>query len=630
MKSNINSFLHFSINDVIVSFKWIHDKQPESIFEEPMFGKLREWHELYNLCVDCYVFEKSGSFELGNLQDIYWKELKENAGWLRLGWHQVQPGEITASLNEQISSAKRVHDLIVQKCGDRGFCRSLRLHLFAGDARLISHLHEMGVSTFLTVDADKRISYDMTEEQCGKLNEAGGLWDARRKILYKQTDIRLDRLGEEYAIEDALHDAHLCANRQPYKRSLEVFCHEWRFLKICDACQEFIGKVSLIPKRLYMNAAVRANEYIYFTDICSPFLYQMNIASRQIDILGNLSVECSGMKYASMTLYGSKIWMVPWEAPNILIYDLKNQELTEVYFPDSNVINGLLINNDWQNEYRKTVCCRERLWLLPRKGKALLCVDMENCSFCILGEFPEGICFDEQKSMMFKCMDLYNDWVYLFADGCSHNLKINANTGAIEIWNEHFRGDFGIKLDENKALLSPTVSGTPLRIYKDDLEIFEEMELPDCLWQEEKLYAFWYACRVRDDIYILPHEANGILKISDKNRISLVEYLDVEFYSMRPNKGFSGYDVMDLENAIWAIPYMGNQILQISPDGKISDVIEIEIPLEMFHRDLLQNKEILYETYWNTLEDFIKTNSQQRKRKITLIQASKEDFFGKN
>lgn len=631
MKSNINQFIHFSIDDVIESFKWIHDRQPESIFDEPMFGRLREWHEIYDLCFDCYVFEKSGSFQLCDLQDVYWEELRENAGWLKLGWHQLQPGEITIALSEQIASAKRVYDLIIEKCGERGFSRSLRLHMFAGDSELIAFLKEFGVSTFLTADADERISYDMTEEQCGKLNKTGGFWDKSREINYKRTDIRLDKLGEEYVVKDVLYDAYVCANRQPRKRSLEVFCHEWRFLKICNACEEFIEKLPSISKKLYMNAAVRVDKFIYFTDAYSPFLYQMDITSRKIDILGDLPVERSGMKYASMALYDSKIWMVPWEEAKILVYDLKCRKLTEIYFPKSRALDRLQINNKRPAVYRKAVSCGKYLWLLPRREKALLCINMENYSFCVVDGFPEEISFDEQKLMTFKCMALYGGWIYLFSDGCSHNLKVNANTGTMEIWNQDFRSDFGIKLDENKTLLSPTVSGAPLRIYDDNFGTFEEIELPGYLWQEAKIYAFWYACRIRDDIYILPHEANGILKVSSKNcTLDFVEYSDIEFYSMRPNKGFSGYDVIDLEDMVWVIPYMGNQILQISSDGKLSDVIKMEIPLEMFHRGIFPNKDVLYETAWNTLEDFIKMSSRWSNWEITMTQVDKEEFFGDN
>lgn len=631
MKSNINQFIHLSIDDVIESFRWIHDKHPESIFDEPMLGRLKKWHEVYNLCVDCYVFEKSGSFQLCDLQDIYWEELRKNVGWLKLGWHQLRPGEITITLSEQIASAKRVYDLIVEKCGERGFSRSLRLHMFAGDSELISFLKELGVSTFLTADADERISYDMTEEQCGKLNKAGGFWDESRKINYKRTDIRLDRLGEEYAVKDALHDAYVCVNRQPRKRSLEIFCHEWQFLKICDACEEFIEKLPLTPKKLYMNTAVRIDKFVYFTDVCSSFFYQMDITSGEIDILGDLPVESGGMKYASMVLYESKIWMVPLDAAKILVYDLKCRELTEIHFPESCALDGLQINNERQVEYSKTVSCGKYLWLLPKREKTLLCVNMENYRFCVIDGFPDEISFDEQKRMMFKCMDLYNGWIYLFSDACSHNLKINAKTGTMEVWNKDFRSDFGIKLDENKTLLSPTVSGAPLRIYDDALGTFKEIKLPDYLWQEEKIYAFWYACRIRDDIYILPHEANGILKFSCKNRtFDLLEYPDVEFYSLRPNKGFSGYDVIDMEDVVWVIPYMGNQILQISPDGKVSDIIEMEIPLEMFHRGIFQYKDVMYETAWNTLVDFLNMNSQWSNREITIAQVGKEEFFGED
>ena len=90
---NIGQFVHFSIDDVIRCFQWIYEAQPDSIFDEPMLKKVKEWHDTYKLHCDLYVFEKCHEFTLEQLQDRYWEELKQNSSWLKLAWHQADAKE---------------------------------------------------------------------------------------------------------------------------------------------------------------------------------------------------------------------------------------------------------------------------------------------------------------------------------------------------------------------------------------------------------------------------------------------------------------------------------------------------------------------------------------------------------
>lgn len=49
--------IHFSIDDVINSFRWMYRNQSVSIFDMNFYGTLREWHLQYGLKVSLYIFK---------------------------------------------------------------------------------------------------------------------------------------------------------------------------------------------------------------------------------------------------------------------------------------------------------------------------------------------------------------------------------------------------------------------------------------------------------------------------------------------------------------------------------------------------------------------------------------------
>lgn len=60
--------MNLSIDDVIECFRWVYRNKPNSIFDEPMLGQIREWHLQYGLTCNLYVFEECVDFSLEQLQ----------------------------------------------------------------------------------------------------------------------------------------------------------------------------------------------------------------------------------------------------------------------------------------------------------------------------------------------------------------------------------------------------------------------------------------------------------------------------------------------------------------------------------------------------------------------------------
>jgi len=600
MKANINEIIHFSIDDVSTCFKRIQEEQFNSIFDEPMLSKLKQWHNDFGLNVDCYVFEEKDDFNISELEDVYWEELKKNSGWLRLCWHQVSPYYNKVKTEEQISSIERVCKLILKKCSSNGLSRSVRLHMFEGNSQIINCLSKFGIRTFLTADSKDRISYDLMNEQNDVVWKTGGYYNEEKENYYKRTDLRMDLLTDGYTLEQMLDMAHECVNRQPGKRSLEIFCHEWKFHEINAEIEFFLSRIRDVKKTIYLDAAQIHKNYIYFTDTFSSLLYQLDVGTGAINVLADLPIAESGIKFASVLLYKSTLWMVPHETGKVLAYDVKEKRVLELILPQdsSNVGNKM--------KCRKAVVYKNYLWILPHTGKAILCLDMDTYRMKIVDEFPKEVSFDTNKEMMFRNMDLYNGTVYLFSDSCSHNLKIDAVSGNISIWNSDFNGTFGVMMDSGIAILPPIKADMPIRIYYEENRLFDEIAVPDWIWGETEIYAFWYSFRTKEYIYCLPHEAKGIIRYSYKDRRFDFIKTDKNNYStIRNNLEFAGYEVLESDEHTWIVSYRGNQILKIGKDGKISGVCKIELNLGQFYETSHIKNKIIYEEDSFKLDDYI-------------------------
>ena len=80
---------------------------------------------------------------------------------------------------------------------------------------------------------------------------------------------------------------------------------------------------------LYMNAACMVNEWIYFTSYNSNWIFRLNIESNDLEAVYKLKNINTEMKFAGLYYYKNKIWMIPWSANNIYIYDFLFCKLEE-------------------------------------------------------------------------------------------------------------------------------------------------------------------------------------------------------------------------------------------------------------------------------------------------------------
>ena len=77
------SYIHISLDDVNLSVGNLADKKYESLWEEPLFCRLKEYHETYGAVFSLYVFEDT----FRQIGDKYHEDFFNSADWLKIGLH---------------------------------------------------------------------------------------------------------------------------------------------------------------------------------------------------------------------------------------------------------------------------------------------------------------------------------------------------------------------------------------------------------------------------------------------------------------------------------------------------------------------------------------------------------------
>lgn len=85
--------VHLSLDDVSISMKELTRDSAvyASIFEQSFFKKLKFLHQCSGAKFTLYIYEKDGTYHIDDFPRKYGKELSENRGWLRFGYHAQTP-----------------------------------------------------------------------------------------------------------------------------------------------------------------------------------------------------------------------------------------------------------------------------------------------------------------------------------------------------------------------------------------------------------------------------------------------------------------------------------------------------------------------------------------------------------
>lgn len=358
---------------------------------------------------------------------------------------------------------------------------------------------------------------------------------------------------------------------------------------------------------LYMNAACLVHEWIYFTTYNSNWLYRLNIETNTLEALHLLRDTKAGMKFSGLYYYKDMIWMIPWSADYIYIYDLLHARLEQLTLPIE-----LSEYNDI-NTFRKSMIQGKYLWLLPYRYQGIIRIDLEERVYKIYHDFPINTSFDTAKKMNFKMMTLYENSLYLFNDACNMSIKLSTETGVMTEWKEGFNQSFGV-ISSNTLFTSPVNKYDPIkRIPLGDNQNMEYLDLPNNIWlsQPQYIYCYWYPIKLGNRIFYMTHEAKGLIMMNTETEQIHIIDLDISNYeTLRQSKNYAVYDILPYEDGFLIIPYQGNKVVLIDCNG----IIIKEFILEDDRQSLTQ---VIAESYSFHLEQYINSISSIDMKQVT-------------
>lgn len=563
---NIGQFVHLSVDDVIWSFQWIYENKPQSIFEEPMLKKLKEWNETYNLNCDLYVFEECPNFRLEWLQDCYWEELKKESGWLKLAWHE----EVAADSNEEsnsLASLERTYNLIVSKAGISSWATVIRLHMWFARKSVIERLKQKNVVALLTSNVNKR-SYQLMADDMKTLEEEGILY--KEGMLYRKTNARLDEFYDGVSVEQMLERVQESFRKYPKEQCAEIFFHEWQFDKIATEMDCFWKRFDEIQIPLLVSAAVQVEQDIYFTTCNTDALYKLNVENKEISYVTALPVsEMLRPKFVSLIYYNEEIWMIPWYEEQIFVYHIGEQQLS--YYPAP----FLLKEKIGTPKFRRAIQDGSNVWLLPYRTNRIIKIDMESRT---AEKYVEWESEEEIESILnFRMMTQNGQKLYLFRHDYPTNMVVDLSTAKVSTWNTALPKCFGEFLDENTVLCAPEKKGDLLKSINLESGKIEEYHLPDWIWQKEQLlYSFWYMYMVQDKVYILPAESNGIVVYNiETKEIETIDCQIEEYCSCYVKKALLLDEPIVYNKQKYVFQRQGDTVFILSEEDKLQETIRL-------------------------------------------------------
>ena len=228
----IPKYTHFSIDDATQIFQDIAFHEYESIFENAVLGKLKEFHDTYGLKVTLYVFGKLDTYNLADFPDTYKKEFEDSADWLKIGFHSIaeaSPEEEGMTTREFAEGFQEVNREILDFAGEKSLAHVIRLHYWYATDEMVQVLKKEGVEGLLCGN-DGASCYNLTKNQAENLlRSRDGIRPG--ELSYYVTDIRLEKTDD---ILKAL-DAHKC------DRLVVIFTHVWCFQDNADKLETALG-----------------------------------------------------------------------------------------------------------------------------------------------------------------------------------------------------------------------------------------------------------------------------------------------------------------------------------------------------------------------------------------------------
>ncbi|BCJ92961.1 hypothetical protein acsn021_05300 [Anaerocolumna cellulosilytica] len=183
--------VHFSIDDIIMSLRWLEHNRPSSIFDMELYGKLLEWNRKYGLKVSCYAFGNNGSdFQIESIPKLYINEIINNKDWLRFAYHGVYGNQYQNDSVLFRRELENFHNIF----GQENLAHIVRLHCWQCSSQEIEYLKGSGVTTLLCPDRGTELFYDLSISECNAVRR--NLKVKKGNLSYLKTNVRYDDMQD--------------------------------------------------------------------------------------------------------------------------------------------------------------------------------------------------------------------------------------------------------------------------------------------------------------------------------------------------------------------------------------------------------------------------------------------------
>lgn len=190
--------MHISFDD---SYSFLIDLKAKqntykSIFENPLLGKLKSYHDTYGAVFSlyCFTYSPGAAWNISPLPTKFAVELRDNSDWLKLGFHGRNSGYAVSDWRVQY-----YYDFltVIPEIEGRSKCFDLvpRLSSFGVNSTLAycDSLRDAnpGLIGLLSTD-DARNSYYLNTTQSNYINHNDSLYDADNNLYFVKSETRLE------------------------------------------------------------------------------------------------------------------------------------------------------------------------------------------------------------------------------------------------------------------------------------------------------------------------------------------------------------------------------------------------------------------------------------------------------
>lgn len=279
-------------------------------------------------------------------------------------------------------------------------------------------------------------------------------------------------------------------------------------------------KTLISPYVGFLDVAINKNE-LWFCNVNYNMLFRLDMNSRKLEAIVELTdVEKFGAaeEYSALAYYQNKLIIAPKNAKDIILYDIAQNEISRILFelPENKAICS--------NYFRHVEVYRNAAYLFPGTYPSILKLDLDTYKISYIDEWyhtwKKQLTYQETDKAMFLNFHMHGTDCYMPCRRVGLEMRFNLQTEMCEMKQ---LGDFS-------------------------------MHLTDALHAEETV---WYSHMDGNEIYQIVDGIEHCYTCSDCNC-----HLE------------GGYHLTDVGENIYAIPRIGNAVLQVNKKTKNINILQ--------------------------------------------------------